>query len=214
MVGDAQKANTLSAGHIPPNLEGNACKCQRLCYNVPTRPSAKCQRCVVRINWGFSDGRGSFERTAVDISIRHHVQASFKASFAPDATLLVYLEPKRFARISPSVWHHVQSIFGSGLSGPYRKQFPSRLYPRATQSARPRHLFAFCRSAEGGDVHNSHGRRTGYRMTGTPMLPDTSASQDWRTKCILDLSLTITPVTRDPELLPVYHGTVDMLARF
>lgn len=49
------------------------------------------------------------------------------------------------------------------------------------------------------------------------MLSDTFASQDWRTKCMLDLSLNeviITPVTGDPKFLPVYHRMADVLARF
>lgn len=41
-----------------------------------------------------------------------------------DATLLVYSELKRFARASPSVWHPVQSILGSGLSGPKPEAHP------------------------------------------------------------------------------------------
>ena len=55
-AGNAQKANALSASHCPSNLEGNACKCQRLRHIMPTRPSAKCQRCVVGLNSGFGDG--------------------------------------------------------------------------------------------------------------------------------------------------------------
>jgi len=84
----------------------------------------KCQRCVVGLNSGFGDGRGSHVRTAVDILIRHHVQVSFEIYFVSDATLLVYLEFRRFARVSPSVWHLVQSIFGSGLSGPKPEAYP------------------------------------------------------------------------------------------
>ena len=58
VAGNAQKANALSANHCPSILEGNACKCQRLRHIAPTRPSVKCQRCVVGINLGFGDGRG------------------------------------------------------------------------------------------------------------------------------------------------------------
>lgn len=123
MVGNAQNANALSAGHHPSNLESNACKCQRLRQIPPTRPSVKCQRCAVGFNLGFGDWRGSYARTAVDISIWHHVRVPFGISFVLDATLLVYFGPKRFAKISPSVWPPAQSIFGSGPSGPNRKHF-------------------------------------------------------------------------------------------
>lgn len=43
---------------------------------------------------GFGDRRGSYVRTAVDISIQHHILVSFEISFMPDATLLVYFGPK------------------------------------------------------------------------------------------------------------------------
>ena len=123
-AGNTQKANALSASHCPSSSEGNACKCQRLRHIAPTRPRGKCQRCVARLNLGFGDGRGSHVRTAVDILIQYHVQVSSGTSFILDATLLVYLELKRFARVSPPVWHSAQSISGPGLSGPKLEAHP------------------------------------------------------------------------------------------
>ena len=48
-----------------------------------------------------------------------------------------------------------------------------------------------------------------------PVLLDTFASQDWRTKCILDLSLDRVIITLiDPRFLSVHHRMADVLARF
>jgi len=67
-------------------------------------------------------------------------------------------------------------------------------------------VFAPCCCTKGGGPHYSHGRRTRYRMATIPVLLDAFASQDWRTKCMLDLSLNgVITASFDPRFLPVHY---------
>ena len=213
-AGNTQKANALSASHCPSNSEGNACKCQRLRHIAPTRPSVKCQRCVVGLNSGFSDGRGSHVRTAVDILIQHHVQVSFETSFVSDATLLAYLEFRRFARVSICMASRTEH-FGSGLSGPKLEAHPraacftghsqvqnpgicshSVVVPK---EARPIHTEE-THKIPNDDIAGTSGRfrelRLAHKMHGGLLT-------EWG-----DYHLV------DPRFLPVHHRTADVLARF
>ena len=155
----------------------------------------KCQRCVVGIHLGFGDGRGGHTRTAVDISIRYHVQVSriyFRTGrhssrlpraqmICEDLSICMASRTERFR-----VWA-LKPQTGSISS--------SRLFHGPLLSATPRHLSVFCRCAKGGCSPCSHGGHTRYRMMTTLGHLDTFASQDRRTKCMLDLSLNGVTIT-------------------
>jgi hypothetical protein len=206
VVGNAQKVDALSAGHCPSNLEGNACKCQRLCHVASTRPSVKCQRSV-GFKLGFGGGRGRHKRTTVDTLIQHHAQILSRTSFVLDATLLVHFEFKRFARSSPSVWHHVQGIFGSGLSGPNIPR--TACIPRAIRGCK---IPAFIRTL----LFYQGGRPASFTRK-THKIPgdgDTDVSGRFRESTGAQKACWTLTEWGDSRFLPVYHRTADALACF
>jgi len=170
VAGNIQKANALSAGHHPSNLEGNACKCPRLRQIVPTRPSVKCQRCAVGFNFGFGDGRGDHTSTVVDILIQHHVRISFEiSSHAGRHPSCLPRAQMVCEDLSISVASRTEHFWVWAL-GPQTGSISSgRLFHGPLSNATPRHLSAFCRCAKGGRLPCSHGGHTRYWMTAAPV---------------------------------------------
>ena len=177
VVDNTQKANALSVNHCPPNLEGDACKCQRLRQIVPTRPSVKCQRCVVGLNSGFGDGRGSHVRTAVDILIQHHARISFEISFMPDAILLVYFEPKRLRGSLHLCGITYRAFLGLGSWAPNWKHIHEPPVLRATHNSRTS-AFVHILSLYQRRRHTlfTQKKRTRYRVTTMPGFSGAFAS--------------------------------------
>lgn len=149
----------------------------------------KCQSRVARIDLGFGNGRGSYERTAVDIIVRHRVQVLKETSFVPDAPPFSFASSLNDLRGSLRLCGITYRAFLSlGSRAPTGSIPRAACTLRVTQNARPRRLFVLRRSAKGGGTPNSHGRRTRYWMTTPLMLPDAFASRDGRIKCMLDLT--------------------------
>jgi hypothetical protein len=134
----------------------------------------------------------------------------------PDATLLVYLELKRFARISPSVWHPVQSTFRSGLSGPKPEAHPrAACFTGHSQVQNP----GICSHSVVVPKEEACPIRTEetYKV---PNDDDTGTSGRFR-ELRLAHKMHAGPLTEwgddhpvDPRFLPVHHRTVDVSARF
>ena len=208
MAGNTQKANALSASHRPSDLEGNACKCPRSRQIVPTRPSVKCQRCVVGINLGFGDGRG-ITHVPLSTSRSGITYRSLLDLFSCWSPLFLITSGSNDLRRSPHLCGlSYRAFLGLGPQPQTGSTSSSRPFHGPLSSATPRHLPAFCRRAKGGCSPCSHGGHTTYRMTMTPVLLDTFADQDRRKMHAGPL------ITFDPRFPPVHHRTVGVLAGF